>query len=119
MLVTSYSMVVTRNNVVLFRILIVLLGTEDSGPLASDLPAPGDPGLLSPVSPVQGPGSVPESPGSASIVSSENSRSPYASLATTFTGMSGHHTCPHTINMCPLILITRPCLFTNHLLTYS
>ena len=32
---------------------------------------------------------VPESPSSVSIVSSENSRSPYTTLATTWTGVSG------------------------------
>ena len=99
-----------RNNVQCCQysgILIVLLGVDDPGPLTPVPPAPSDPGLLSPMSP----SSVPESPGSASLVSSENSRSPYASLATTFTGMSGHHTCPHNINTCPLILITRPCLY--------
>ena len=32
---------------------------------------------------------VPESPSNVSIVSSENSRSPYTTLATTWTGVSG------------------------------
>ena len=40
----------------------------------------------------------------SSALSIEAMMSPYASLATTFTGMSGHSTCPHNINTCPCLI---------------